>query len=102
MNEISYLKAEQHSLIISRLEGLMIRSRAKLIKELDQAHSSFFPKRTSAEGLNSLTSLMMDGTLVTETEKIISACKTFWHNLLTAEAIDYDFTRPDGGGDFGL
>jgi len=93
VDEISYLKAELHTLTVSRLEGVMVRSRANFIKDLDRPTSFFFRKENQHRERKTIRSLMVDGTLVTETEKIISACKNYYCRLLTAEAIDSDLAE---------
>ena len=40
-----------------------------------------------------IRSLMVDGALITEAEKIVSACQNYYHKLLTAEAIDSDLAE---------
>jgi len=86
--EIDYLKAELHSLITSRLEGVMIRSRATFIKNIDSPSSFFIRKERQHRSRKQIKTLMVDGVLITEREQLISTCKLFYQQLLTAKDID--------------
>jgi len=88
--EISDLKRELKSLIETKLEGIMIRSRAEIIKGLDQP-SSFFLRREQQNRKDKLIKkLIVDNTDINTKDGILTACYNYYKRLLTAEPIDTD------------
>jgi hypothetical protein len=68
----------------------MIRSRAEIIKGLDQP-SSFFLRREQQNRKDKLIKkLIVDNTDINTKDGILTACYNYYKRLLTAEPIDTD------------
>ena len=57
--EMSSLKAELHSLVAARLEGVMVRSRALIIRDLDRPRSFFFRRERQNRESKHIKSLVI-------------------------------------------
>jgi hypothetical protein len=57
--EMSSLKAELHSLVAARLEGVMVRSRALIIRDLDRPSSFFFRRERQNRESKHIKSLVI-------------------------------------------
>ena len=91
--EIFDLKKELKSLIETKLEGIMIRSRAEIIKGLDQP-SSFYLRREQQNRTNKLIkTLTVNNSPITDKDQILTACHDYYKKLLTAELIDKDLSK---------
>jgi exonuclease III len=86
--EIQTIKNELRSLIDKRLEGSMIRSRAKFFQDLDHPCSFFLRKEQQHRQKKLISSLRVGDTEVTEAKEILLACQNFYSNLLSEEEID--------------
>ncbi len=85
---ITHIEAEIKTLLDNVCEGARIRAKALHIENTDKAVSFFLRTEKSHGKAKTINSLKVGDKLITDQNKIISECREFYNNLLTAQPVD--------------
>ena len=90
MEQIKIVKEKISDVLRDKFDGAKIRSRAKYL-DTEETPSSYFLRREKQNAAKStINKLLIGGKVTRETSSIVEACRHFYAELYSAEAVDAD------------
>lgn len=93
IDQINVLKKQLKDVVLNNLQGVKIRSKAKLLDNQEKPSKFFFKKEYTRAAKKLLTLIQSANGPVTSHSEIIEECRNFYIKLLSSEPIDEDICK---------